>query len=94
MGNRNIVTLCREYRSMEQRKKREYKRKCLESIEYAYKYDKHSMWGVLKDIDGDNKITVEFYEYFKDMSSANDLDYFNDEYEHEAPVVFKRKWQS
>ena len=26
----------------------------------------------------------QFYEYFKDMSSANDLDYFNDEYEHEA----------
>ena len=49
------------------------------------------MWGVLKDIDRDNKITVEpsdaeFFEYFKDMSSANDLNYFNDEYEHEAPL--------
>ena len=44
---------------MKQRKQREYKRKCLESIEYAYKYDKHSMWGVLKNIDRDNKITAE-----------------------------------
>ena len=35
MGNGNIVTLCRECRSTKQRKQREYKRKCLESIEYA-----------------------------------------------------------
>ena len=83
MGNGDLVTLCREYRSTKQRKQREYKRKCLESIEYAFKYDKHSMWEVLKNIDRDNRIIVEpsdveFYEYFKSMSSANDLEYFND----------------
>ena len=88
-GNGDLVTLCREYRSKKQRKQREYKRKCLESIEYAYKYDKHSMWGVLKNIDRDNRITAEpsdseFYEYFKSMSSVNDLDYFDNNYEQEA----------
>ena len=55
-GNGDLVTLCREYRSTKQRKQREYKRKCLESIEYAYKYDKHSMWEVLRNIDRDNRI--------------------------------------
>ena len=73
----HLVTLCREYRSMKQRKQREYRRKCIESIEHAYKYDKHSMWGVLKNIDRDNRITAEpsdseFYKYFKSKSSGND----------------------
>ena len=94
-GNGDLVTLCREYRSTKQRKQREYKRKCLESIEYAYKYDKHSMWGVLKNIDRDNRITAEpsdseFYEYFKSMSSVNDLDYFDNNYEQEAKLFLEK----
>ena len=93
-GNGDLVTLCREYRSTKQRKQREYKRKCLESIEYAFKYDEHSMWEVLKNIDRDNRIIVEpsdveFYEYFKSMSSANDLEYFNDNYEQEAKLFLE-----
>ena len=52
------------------------------------------MWGVLKDIDSGNKIIVEppdaeFYEYFKDFSSASDLDYFNDNYKHEDRLFLK-----
>ena len=89
--NGNIVALCREYRSTKQRK---YKRNCLESIKCAYKNDKHSMWGVLKDVDRNDKITVElsdaqFYEYFKDISSANDSDYFNAKCEHGALLFLK-----
>ena len=82
-GSGDLLTHCREYRSMKQRKQREYKRKCLENIEYAYKHDKQSMWKVLKNIENEHKFTIEtndeeFYLYFKGLSSTNDLDYFNE----------------
>ena len=74
---------------MKQRKQREYKRKCLENIDYAYKHDKQSMWQLLKNIENEHKFTIEpndeeFYLYFKGLSSTNDLDYFNEKYESEA----------
>ena len=70
------MTLCREYRSTKQCKQRVYKRKCLESIEYAYEYDTNSMSGVIKYTDWSNIITEEPSD-----AKVNDLDYFNDNYE-------------
>ena len=83
---------CREYRSMKQRKQREYKRKCLENIEYGYKHDKKSMWKVLKNIENEHKFIIEpndeeFYPHFKGLSSTNDLDYFNEIYVSET-IIF------
>ena len=79
---------------MKQQKQREYKRKCLENIEYAYKHDRQSMWKVLKDIENEHKFIIEtndeeFYLYFKGLSSANDLDYFNEKYESEAGLFLR-----
>ena len=93
-GSGDLLTHCREYRSMKQRKQREYKRKCLENIEYAYKHDKQSMWKVLKNIENEHKFTIEpndeeFYLYFKGLSSTNDLDYFNEKYESEARLFLR-----
>ena len=79
-GNGDLLTHCREYRSMKQRKQREYRRKCLESIEYAYKHDRQSMWKVLKNIDSEHKVSIEPHddEFFKTLSSTNDLIYFDE----------------
>ena len=57
--NGDLLTHCREYRSMKQRKQWEYRRKCLESIEYAYRHDRQSMWKVLKNIDNEHKVSIE-----------------------------------
>ena len=93
-GNGDLLTHCREYRSMKQRKQREYRRKCLESIEYAYKHDRQSMWKVLKNIDNEHKVRIEphddeFYIFFKTLSSTNDLIYFDEKYEHEAKLFLR-----
>ena len=90
-GNGDLLPHCR---SMKQRKQREYRRKCLESIEYAYKHDRQSMWKVLKNINNEHKVSIEphydeFYLFFKTLSSTNDLIYFDEKYEHEAKLFLR-----
>ena len=79
-------TPCKNYRSCKQRKKREYRARCVENIEKAYMYDKSSMWSVLdkacREISTCNEPQDEsFYEYFKELSTPPEANYFNPEYE-------------
>ena len=53
--NDDLLVCCRENRSLKQRKEREYKRKCLQSIEHAYGNKKSSMLSVLNAIDREKK---------------------------------------
>ena len=67
-------TACKNYRSCKQRKKRAYRKRCVENIEKAYMYDKSSMWYVLdkpcREISTCNEPQdASFYEYFKELST-------------------------
>ena len=83
-GQGDLLAHCREYRSLKQRKQREYKRKCLHDIELAYKNNKSSMWSILNAIDSENIVIYEYYDYFKNECDEQTLVLMNDNYEQEA----------
>ena len=94
-GEGELLTHCREYRSLKQRKQCEYKRKCLHDIELAYKNNKSSIWSILNAIDNENNVIGEpsddeFNAYSKNECDEQTIVLMSNNYEHEARAFLDR----
>ena len=92
------VHACREYKACKQKKQRKYANKCIEDIRHAFSTNRSNMWCTINRIGNENRVKAEpsdneFYEYFKDLSSQQDSDYFYDELEN-AAVEFWTEYDS
>ena len=89
---------CRRYRACKQKKQRIYTNKCIGDIKSAFNTNKSNMWRVIQRISNENRVIAEpgdneFYEYFKGLSSEQDVAYFDDELE-EAALAFLNDYDS
>ena len=89
---------CREYKACKQKKQRIYANKCIEDIRHAFSTNRSNMWRIINRIGNGNRVIAqpsdnEFYEFFKDLSSQQDSDYFDDELENSA-VKFLKEYDS
>ena len=80
---------CKEYSSLKQVKKRNFKRECLEQIEHTFKNNKTLMWKTVNKffphcLSKNNPTGDEFYEYFKTKSCPEFNPNFNYELERTA----------
>ena len=90
----SIKDLCKEYRSMKQRKTRQYQRDCTVKLESAFTKSPNDMWKALaqisKNFSGNCPTGDEFVSHYEKLSVAPEHETFDDSYEKEVEIFLEK----
>ena len=91
----DMLNKCRSYRSCKQRKRRDYRNKCIKRIESDFNSGNGNIWNTLNEFSSNVKNTnmpqpQKFMEHFEKLSRPMEAEYFNHEYEKEAIRFLQR----
>ena len=93
----SVKDLCKEYRSLKQRKTREHNRECTSKLENAYSKSPNEMWKLLnqisKSFSTNSPTGDEFVSHYEKLSIAPVHETFDDSYEKEVEI-FLNKYDS